>query len=565
MSAPFLKNPRWFAIICFALATVTLAVYWPVTRHGFIYFDDPPYITDNPTVQSGLTWHGLVWAFQIGYAAYWQPLTWISHMMDCQLFGLNPAGHHFVNILFHIANVLLLFLLLNRLTGSMWRSAFVAAFFAWHPLRVESVAWAAERKDVLSGFFWMLTLLAYARAMTGEKCLVTKNGDAPAPVVPPVTRHRSLFYFLALLFFACALMSKPIVVTLPFVLLLLDFWPLNRFASPLPARKAVNLFIEKLPFFALAVADSLVMVMAQKENPSVWSLTELPMNFRIENALVSYLRYVAKTIWPVDLALIYPYPHHWPVVVVLMSAALLAAWTAFSLWRIKKSPYLAVGWFWFLGMLVPVIGITQVGMQSMADRFTYLPGIGLLIVLVWGADELFKRPEQKKFLAVAGAVALTGCLGVTAIQINYWQNDLKLFAHAVEVTTDNYPAEVCLGEALQRAGRRDEAFALYADAVRLQPDYPLAQFDLAMSLLERGNSLEASNHLAIAAQLSPHDAVLQYDFGLLLAQRGNPGEAAAFFRAALAAKPDFADARRQLNQVLNGTNSPSSPANGSTR
>jgi len=555
------KNSRFFAVICVALAVVTLAVYWPITRHGFVNFEDPPYITENPNIQSGLTWHGLVWAFQIGYAAYWQPLTWISHMIDCQLFGLNPAGHHFINILFHAANAVLLFLLLNRLTGAMWRSAFVAAFFAWHPLRVESVAWAAERKDVLSAFFWMLTLLAYtryARTVTGGRWRVA-GGEPDA--ASPVTRHPSLFYFAALFFFACGLMSKPMVVTLPFVLLLLDYWPLKRFNDSTIQR----LLLEKVPFFALSVAGSIVMSIAQKGNLSIWSLTQLPLGLRIENALVSYLRYISKTFWPSDLAVIYPYPHHWPALLVITAAALLVTWTGLALWRVKENPYLAVGWLWFLGTLVPVIGIVQTGMQSMADRFSYLPGIGLLIAVVWGADALFKGPQQKKYLSIAGAVALAGCLAVTSIQINYWQNDLKLFAHTVKVTANNYAAEVCLGEALERAGHGDDALMIYAESVRVEPVYPLGQFKLGMILLERGRGDEASNHLAAAAQLAPRDPVMQFDFGIYLLQHGKPDEAATHFKAALAAKPDFPEARRSLDEALGKakTTSPTN-ANGST-
>jgi len=547
-------------VIAIVLALVTVLVYLPVLHNGFINYDDPDYITNNPHVRAGLTWSGLAWAFQIGYAAYWQPLTWISHMLDCQLFGLNPAGHHFVNVLFHAANAVLLFLLLNRLTGASWRSAFVAAFFAWHPLRVESVAWAAERKDVLSGFFWMLTLLAYAgyaRRVTGGECRVTGT----ASIASPVTRHRSLFYFLALFFFACALMSKPMVVTLPFVLLLLDYWPLKRFDNSTIQR----LLLEKVPFFALSLAGSIVMSVAQRGNLSLWTLAQLPLGFRLENALVSYLRYISKIFCPTDLALIYPYPHHWPATLVIAALALLGACTGLFLWRIKENPCLAVGWFWFLGALVPAIGIVQTGMQSMADRFTYLPGIGLLIAVVWGADALFKQPGQKKYLAIAGAVALTGCLAVTSIQINYWQSDLKIFAHTVNVTTDNYAADVCLGTALENTGNKVDAGKLYAESVRVEPDFPLGQFNLGMILLEQGRADEASNHLAAAAQLAPRDPVMQFDFGAFLLQHGRPDEAVKYFKAALAAKPDFPEARRSLDEALGKikTTSPTN-ANGST-
>lgn len=529
--------------IYFALAMVTLLVYLPILRHDFINFDDPVYITQNPNVESGLTWHGMVWAFQIGYAAYWQPLTWISHMIDCQLFGLNPGGHHFVNLLFHIANVLLLFLLLNRMTGAMWRSAFVAAFFAWHPLRVESVAWAAERKDVLSGFFWMLTLLAYARYAQEQGA---RNKEQS-------TRSFFLFfksYWIALFFFACGLMSKPMVVTLPFVLLLLDFWPLNRFELPITARKVTNLLIEKLPFFALAMADSIVMFMAQKGNPSVWSLTELPMNFRIENALVSYLRYISKIFWPTDLALIYPYPHYWPFALVVFAALFLAVWSGLFIFLARRFPYLAVGWFWFLGTLVPVIGIMQVGMQSMADRFSYLPSIGIFILVVWGANDLLNSQRQKiKIAALAGSIALAGCVTVTSMQLKYWQNSLEIFWHTIKVTTDNYAAEDCMGKVLENIGKTDAAEKLYSEAVRIEPDYPAAQFDLGMIQVGQNKPDEASNHLATAVQLLPQDPVMQFDFAVFLAQHGQPDKAAAHFKAALADKPDFAEARGSLEQI----------------
>jgi tetratricopeptide (TPR) repeat protein len=360
-------------------------------------------------------------------------------------------------------------------------------------------------------------------------------------------------YFLALFFFACGLMSKPMVVTLPFVLLLLDYWPLNRIRTPdFGLRIFIKLVLEKLPFFALSVAGSIVMSIAQKGNMSIWSLSELPLSLRFENAAVSYLRYVSKMFWPTDLAVIYPYPHHWPAALVITAAVFLAAWTALALWRIRDNSYLAVGWFWFLGTLVPVIGFVQTGMQSMADRFTYLPGIGLLIAVVWCADALVKKPNQKKYLAITGAAALAGCLTVTSIQINYWQSDLKLFAHTVKVTTDNYAAEVCLGESLERAGHGDNALLFYSDAVRIEPDYPLGQFNLGMILLEQGRADEASNHLAAAAQLSPRDPVMQFDFGTYLLQHGRPDAAANYFRAALADRPYFPEAKTNLATSLAG-------------
>jgi tetratricopeptide (TPR) repeat protein len=534
------------AAAAFALAVVTLLIYLPVLHNGFVNYDDPDYITNNPHVQAGLTWPGIVWAFRSTEASNWHPLTWISHMADCQLFGMNPAGHHLVNVLFHTANTVLLFLLLNRLTGlrseasaphtgALWRSAFVAALFAWHPLHVESVAWASERKDVLSAFFWMLSLLAYAG--------YARESTVQSP-------KSKVFYALALLAFACGLMSKPMVVTLPFVLLLLDFWPLNRIRSAeFGVRSAGALLLEKIPFFALTIASCVVTRLVQ--GGALWSTTALSFHFRLANAAMSYVRYIEKMFWPADLALIYPYPHYWPLAGVIVAALLLAMCSILAILWAKRFPYLAVGWFWYLGTLVPAIGLVQAGIQSMADRYTYLPAIGLFIVVVWGLNDFLNfHPQKAKIAAVAGSLALAGCLAVSSIQLNYWRNSLALFLHTVEVTTDNYAAENCLGTALENIGKKDEAAKLYAESVRVEPDYPLGQFNLGMILLEQGMAGEASNHLAIAAQLAPRDPVMQFDFGMFLLQHGNPGEAVNHFKAALAAKPDFPEAKRELAKLL---------------
>jgi hypothetical protein len=344
-TAKLTKN-QLAALICLALALVTTALYWPITHHNFINFDDDDYITNNSHVKAGLTWAGVIWAFQTGAAANWHPLTWLSHMLDCQLYGLNPGGHHSTNLLFHVANTLLLFLLLRQLTGALWRSAFVAALFAWHPLHVESVAWAAERKDVLSAFFWMLTLMAYVRyahRMTGDMCQVTRTAFIPSRV----TCHVSLYYWLALFFFACGLMSKPMVVTLPFVLLLLDFWPLNRFQPGSSARSTINLIVEKLPFFALTLAAGVVTYFVQTSGRTLWLPAERPFSSRVANALWTYERYISKTFWPADLSIFYPYPHHWPAGLVIGAALLLAIWSGLLIWRARQNPCLFVGWFWF--------------------------------------------------------------------------------------------------------------------------------------------------------------------------------------------------------------------------
>jgi tetratricopeptide (TPR) repeat protein len=357
-----------------------------------------------------------------------------------------------------------------------------------------------------------------------------------------------------MIFFACGLMSKPMVVTLPFVLLLLDFWPLQRFNN----LSVQRLLLEKIPFFALTLASCLITMSAQ--SGARWTNTALSLDFRLANALMSYIRYIAEMFWPDSLAIIYPYPHYWPITGVLAVAALLAVASGIFIWQAKRLPYLSVGWFWFLGVLVPTIGLVQVGIQSMADRYTYLPSIGLFIVVVWGVSDLLNSlPDKTKIAALLGGVALAGCLAVTSNQLRYWRDTVSLFAHAVDVTKDNYAAYDCLGTALGNIGKTDAAGACFTRCVQIEPDYPLGQFHLGMALLEKNRPNEASNHLASAVQLAPHDAVMQFDFGMFLAQHGRPNDAAAHFNAALAARPDFPEARQQLELLK--TNS---PANRST-
>jgi Flp pilus assembly protein TadD len=552
-----LTRNRHSAAMGLALALVTAVLFSPLLHHDFInYYDDGTYITENAQVTAGLTGPGIIWAFHSGYAANWHPLTWISHMLDCQFYGLNPWGHHLTNLLFHIMNTLLLFLWLSRLTGAFWRSALVAALFAWHPTHVESVAWAAERKDVLSAFFWMLTLLAYTRyaqKVAGDKHQLTRTEPAPSPA----NRHLSLYYFLALLFFTCGLMSKPMVVTLPFVLLLIDFWPLNRFQPNFSMRTAANLIIEKLPFFALALAGSIITYSVQQAGGAFWSSNVLSLHLRIENALMVYVRYISKIFWPTDLALIYPYPHRWPAMMVIGAALVLAFWSACFLWRARQNPYLFTGWFWYLGTLVPTIGLVQVGVQSMADRYLYLPGIGLFIIVAWTLNDLVTfRPRWHKTVILVCAAGLAGCLVVTEIQISYWQNSLTLLLHTVNVTTDNYAAYNLLGNVLEKSGRKEEALSLFRESVRVQPDFPPGQFNLGMLLLENGQPDEASNHLAIAAQLMPHDPEVQYDLGLFLRQHGKPQDAASHFQSALEDRPDFPEALNELAWIFSTSPDP---------
>jgi len=555
-TAKLTKN-QLTALICLALALVTTALYWPLFHHDFVNFDDDDYITNNAHVKAGLTWAGTIWAFQTGAAANWHPLTWLSHMLDCQLYGLYPGGHHSTNLIFHVANTLLLFLLLKQITGALWRSALVAAFFAWHPLHVESVAWAAERKDVLSAFFWMLTLMAYARYVTGDKWLVARSD----PVSFPVARRSLPHYFLALFFFAGGLMSKPMVVTLPFVLLLLDWWPLTRFQPGNFARSAINLIIEKLPFFGLAAAGSVATYLVQTAGRALWSPGVLSFSDRLGNALWAYERYVSKTFWPVDLCIFYPHPYHWPAALTMGAALSLVLWSSLVIWRAGRNPYLPVGWFWFLGTLVPAIGLVQVGSQSMADRYTYIPSIGLFILVVWGINDfLIWRPHWRWIVAIATGAALIGCPFRTRTQLSYWQNSVKLFAHAIEVTTDNFVAYTCLGETLIDLGMKKEAMMLCAEAVRISPNSPVAQFNYGMALLQNGKTDEARAHLDAASRLAPHNSEVQYNVGLFLLLHNKPAESMDRFNAALAARPDFAEAHYRLGQALSRQNQPAEAA-----
>ncbi len=383
-------------VVSLLLAVVTLWVYWPARQFDFLGYDDPGYFTQNSHVQNGLTWNGVAWAFTSGDAANWHPLTWLSLMLDAELFGQQPAGLHLVNLLLHSANSILVFVLFRRLTAAHWTSGFVAALFALHPLHVESVAWISERKDLLCAFFVLLALLAYGRHVTGDKSQVTRKRNSPVLVLSPVTSHLSRFYFLSLFFFALALMSKPMAVTLPFLLLLLDFWPLERFSTATLQR----LLFEKIPFFALSVAISVVTFIVQKKGDAVETLATFPMGSRIENAFVSYARYFAKTIWPAALAAPYPHPGHWPVATVGLSVLLFVGFCLAAFWGARKFPFLFTGWFWFAGMLVPVIGLVQVGMQAMADRYMYLPAIGLFVIFAWGGLRMAARwPFLKNFLS----------------------------------------------------------------------------------------------------------------------------------------------------------------------
>ena len=533
-----LQPNKFFLLICLALAFGTFALYAPVAAHPFIIFDDDEYVSSNPHVNTGLSWANFFWAFTTTTAANWHPLTWLSHQLDCTLFGLNAGGHHSINVLLHTANALLVFVLLQSTTGAMWRSAVVAALFAWHPLRVESVAWAAERKDVLCAFFFLLSMVWYAR-----------NAEGGGQRAAGQSSKSKVDYLLALFFFGCALMSKPMAVTLPFVLLLLDVWPLNRIQrGEFRGQKLKLLLMEKIPFFALSLASCVATFLAQRGGGAV-SPVEWP--YRLANVPVTYARYVSKTFWPAELSPVYPYVYHWPVLAVIGSVLLVLLVTALAVLGLRSRPWLATGWFWFLGILVPTIGLVQVGAQSMADRYTYLPAIGLLIVVVWSVAELFSRsPRRKKYFgAMLTAVVLLGCALATPLQVRYWRDSITLFRHALEVTTDNYVAANVLGKAYEKNGQATHALVLYRSAVEIEPRFAQSQFNYGMMLLAFRDRAGALEHLQAAAALEPRNADVQFNLGVFFTEQQSWTNAVNCFGNALAARPGFRLAQQRLAEL----------------
>lgn len=542
------------ACICALLAAVTALCYWPITSHKFICLDDQHYLFDSPHVASGLTWQGVAWAFKTGYFCNWHPLTWISFMLDSQLYGLNPRGFLFTNLILHTANTVLLFLLLKAMTGRLWPAALVAGLFAWHPLHVESVAWASERKDVLSTFFFLLTLLAYTRyvKLFKDKDKETRASDLDHQV--PDANHASRFRLLALLFFAFALMSKPMVVTLPFVLLLLDYWPFRRFdifefnstRSRLP-----RLLSEKLSFFAFAFAASIVTYAVQKTGGAVSSGASFSIFRRVGNALLAYLTYLSKTVWPTHLSAAYPIPLELHAGGVVLATVLLGTLTVLFALCARRHPFVIVAWLWFLGTLVPVIGLVQVGAQAMADRYTYIPSIGLFVLIVWGLDafSVFEVSKQQIFV-IASVAALAGCLACTRIQIGYWRDSETLFRHAVAAVPDNYLGYDNLGKALEDLGRKDEAISYWRKAVEIVPEYAEAQYNLGTVLLEQGKEEEAIFHLKAAVKATPGDVNPHQNLGNAYLKIGKLAEATVQYAEAATLEPNIPMFRRVLGLVL---------------
>jgi Flp pilus assembly protein TadD len=520
------KRQTW--LIGLGLALAVLAAYGPVWNAGFVTYDDPAYVTANPHVQGGLSWAGLIWALTTGHASNWHPLTWICHMLDFQLFGMNPAGHHLMSVALHVANSILLFLLLQRMTRCPGPSALVAAFFALHPLHVESVAWVSERKDVLSALFWILSIRAYVRWV--------EEGGAGRP-------GAAAFPFSSVVLFALGLAAKPMLVTLPFVLLLLDYWPLQRRQTPL-----AGLFTEKIPYFVLAAASCAVTFYMQLQGGSVMPLNRLPFGMRLANAPLAAVRYLAKIFWPAHLAIAYPMLR-WPAWAVAGAVALLLLLTGLALWRVRSQPWLAVGWLWFLGTLVPVIGVVQVGMQSMADRYTYIPGIGLFIAVVWAARQWRVRLGARA-PAILAALGLAFCFVLTARQAAVWKNDQTLFSHAIHNTRGNFVACAGLGEYEGTHGQTNQAILHLEESVRINPNYPNARNILGRVLLMEGRDDQALAQLQKAVSLDPNLADAHYNLGYALLAKGQAGEALDQFQAQVNLEPANFKAQNNMGTVL---------------
>jgi tetratricopeptide (TPR) repeat protein len=487
-----------------ALLVGTFLLFSRAIGNDFVNYDDPIYVTENKHVQVGFSLAAIRWAFTSGDAANWHPLTWLSHILDWSLFGDDPRGHHAINVGWHAVNAVLAFLLFMRLTSALWPAVFTAALFAWHPLRVESVAWIAERKDVLSGFFALLVLWAYTAY--GQK----QGRDS---------RSAGKYYAIALIGFSLALLCKPMLVTLPCIMFLIDFWPLRR----LRAASAVRLLTEKLPFVVLAAASCAVTLFVQRAGGAVAIV--LPLRARLANAAVATLAYVNKFVWPQDLAVLYPHPGFWPSATVALALLFVIGTSVLALFQARRRPWLTVGWFWFLIMLLPVIGLVQVGLQFMADRYTYLPILGLHLALVCTAQEFTKSRTARRALAIAATAALLACAAQTWRQLGVWENSLTLFDHALALTKNNYLAFNNRGLYFARVGANKQAIADYQGALAINPHFAPANNNLGEALAEKGRPRDGIFYFRAALESDPGLLAAQDNLGNALADSGEPEEA----------------------------------------
>ncbi len=529
------------------LAIAVITIYWPVTDHQFINFDDDLYVTDNAQVKAGLNIEGIKWAFQLNDRGYWQPLTWISHMLDCELFGVDPAWHHFHNAMIHLANSILLFFLLYLLSGGFYKSLLVAAIFAVHPLNVDSVAWIAERKNLLSTFFWILSIVLYKR------------------YVDKVNLAR---YALVLTSFFLGLMVKPMLVTLPFVFLLLDYWPLKRTRYELqPSLKSTavwcnnaefqptpisKLVIEKIPFLFLSFGSVCLAVYSTRQIGEIIAVDAVPIKLRIGNGLISYVCYVGKMIWPLNLAVYYPFPESIPPWLSRCAAILLVAVMVLCFRFLASRPYLTVGWLWYLGTLVPVIGIVQGGLwPAMADRWAYVPLIGLYIIISWGIADIAEKWRKGKPLLILSVISVIVIFGfVSRVQLRHWENSATLFEHALVVTDNNYVARNNLGNALATEGHLDTAISHYMESIRLKPDHAKAHNNLGIALAKQGKLSDAVIQYSEAIRINSSYAQAYNNLGAALTEQGQIDTAIQNYELALELKPGYAEAHNNLGVAL---------------
>ena len=526
-------------LISLILIMAIASIYFPVRHHEFISLDDGLYVTQNDPVKQGLNIKGLQWALTTHHAGFWIPLTWISLMIDSHLFGLSAGHYHVTNVIIHIVNTLLLFFVFRRMTGAIWPSSVVAVLFAVHPIHVESVAWISERKDVLFTLFWMLGMWFYVR--------YTEQ---------PGFRR----YFPLVLCFILGLMSKPMIVTLPFVLLLLDYWPLGRLQAAEPPSEIepgwlpqtfTGLILEKVPLFILSVVVSVITFMLQKSGGAVTSLTTLSVSDRIFNTLVSYIKYIGKLIWPQPLAVLYPRQDGLPAWQWAVSLLLLLTFSVLIFQLRKKHAYLVVGWLWFLGTMVPVIGLVQSGPQTMADRFAYMPFIGLYIMLAWGLQRMIARwPHRKGFALLTGAAVVAAFMLVARVQVGYWSNDLTLYAHTLKTTSNNFVVHRNYGMALASKGRLNEALFHFQRALEIDPNYAQTYHDMGTALMLKGDSGESLKFLRHSLKLRPNYSKSHYSLGLALMSLGHFKEAEYHFRRAFQIDPAFKKARINQQKAL---------------
>ena len=540
-------NIRYDILICLFLIIAILVVYWQVRNHTFINLDDGSYILNNPHIRDGLNFEGIAWAFSFPGFDYWHPLTWLSHMLDCHLYGLSPGMHHQISLILHIVNSMLLFLVFKRMTGKLWRSAFVAVLFALHPLNVESVSWLAERKNVLSTLFWLLTMLSYIY----------------------YSKRPNFYRYLLILFvFVLGLMSKPMLVTLPFVLLMLDYWPLCRFKlvqsgdGNQETRKSIKasfqqplvlrLVLEKLPLLSLSAVCIYLSSLSIQHLDIVISTVTVPMKHRIANALVSYVGYIKKMVWPHNLAVFYPYPQTFPLWQTVGAGLLLLCISFLVLRAVRSKPYLTVGWLWYIGTLVPAIGLVQAGLwPAMADRFAYVPLIGLFIVIAWGVPDLVVRWHYRKIKLATIAVALLAILmATTYLQVGYWRNSITLFKHTLDVTYNNHIAHHKLGEALAVQGKTAAAARHYTEALRIKPDFFATHLNLGIILRDEGKLNEAIGHISKAISQKPDYAEAHNELGIALSEQGSYDSAIKHYLKALRIKTDYTRAHNNIGIAL---------------